>query len=691
MSLRRSRDLVALLAIGVAVSTIPMLNPDTPPGPPSSSAPAVSAGPVAPVPAQQVTSDPPTVRSQRVLDGDRPVDRGVISSDPSTAPASAPTEEILPRELSGEQMLRRGDQLAEIAQRNRIDVPRLRALLAGDETVFVNTRGRVYFVDPRGEADQLGEEVEEPLVAPAAEAAALGSTPGVSRRYPNSETFRLNSNPAATRTIFIDADGATVNNTAWNDARNAGTIPNGTWAGWNSQGPATTFTDAEHAWIQEVWRQVAEAYAAFDVNVTTQDRGPAAYIRSSLQDTAYGSQVVITTSPQPAQAVCGGQCLGVAYIGTFGDRDSGQHQPAWVFVDSGDSATIAAQAVSHEVGHNLNLGHDAKPGSGYYAGTSSWGPIMGSAMSRAVSHWSRGEYSNPSNTQDDLAVMQQQGLPLRADDHGNDTRSARALGTAASYDVEGIISTRTDVDVFRLDLGCETTLAADARGVGPQTTLDLALDLLDSSGTRLQSSSPASGHSNRVSTGMNAALTRTVGPGTYYLRVDGVASGSGSIPQGTGWSDYASLGQYRLTATGCTTSTSAVAPSASSSPSPDVAPVTPAGPTPTPSAPLTTAPSAPRSVSGLSGRSGRPITATVRWVPPAQDGGTAVTGYRVSSYQLAKNNRSVKRTYRTGAVDDSVRVLQLTLPRGRYSFSVQAINAAGSSPWSARSKVAVAR
>ena len=49
---------------------------------------------------------------------------------------------------------------------------------------------------------------------------------------------------------------------------------------------------------------------------------------------------------------------------------------------------------------------------------------MGSATFRAVSQFSKGEYAGANNTEDDFAVIQAHGLPLRADDHGNTTATA---------------------------------------------------------------------------------------------------------------------------------------------------------------------------------------------------------------------------------------------------------------------------
>ena len=58
-------------------------------------------------------------------------------------------------------------------------------------------------------------------------------------------------------------------------------------------------------------------------------------------------------------------------------------------------------------------------------------------------------------------------------------------------------------------------------------------------------SSPASGRAGTppVSKGMDAQVSVPNATGRYYLRVDGVGNGD---PAGYGWSDYGSLGQYRL-------------------------------------------------------------------------------------------------------------------------------------------------
>ena len=98
------------------------------------------------------------------------------------------------------------------------------------------------------------------------------------------------------------------------------------------------------------------------------------------------------------------------------------YQPALVFTKGvGTGAKNIAEAASHEAGHNVGLSHDGTASVGYYAGHGAWAPIMGVGYSKAISQWSKGEYSGANNKEDDFAVIGQNGLALRADDHGNGT------------------------------------------------------------------------------------------------------------------------------------------------------------------------------------------------------------------------------------------------------------------------------
>ena len=250
-----------------------------------------------------------------------------------------------------------------------------------------------------------------------------------------------------------------------------------------------------------------------------------------------------------------------------------------------------------------------------------------------------------------------------------------------------MISTRTDTDVFALDRTCNGTLVASATGVGAQTAVDLSLELLDADGLTVASSAPTSGWTgsvNPVSTGMNAALEVPAGPGRYYLRVDGVGNGS---PASRGWSDYASIGQYSLTATGCTDPSLMGATGAQTVPETTV---TPPGPAPQPAAVVVGATSAPGVGLASSGTLGGALTAVARWVAPRSDGGAAITRYRVVAKRLDARGR-VTRVLYSAYQRPTARALTMRLPRGRYVFCVAAWNRSLRSAWSGHSRTALAR
>jgi hypothetical protein len=103
-----------------------------------------------------------------------------------------------------------------------------------------------------------------------------------------------------------------------------------------------------------------------------------------------------------------------------------------------------------------------------------------------------------------------------------------------------------------------------------------------------------------------------------------------------------------------------------------------------------TVPGAPVIATAAPGTAGGAVTATARWNPPASDGGSAVTGYRVRALRMSATGTVLATT--TSAVQPgSARQLTMTLQAGNYRFTVQAINKAGPGPRSARSNLVAAQ
>ena len=547
-----------------------------------------------------------------------PAPGGPGSDGPGTA---AP--DLLPRAVAGREALRVvGDDLPAIAALNGRSPAELRSLLLEQPDLFVAPSGRLVY------RDDLSARAE-PSSSPA------------KASFPTSQTFMLHSRPGSQRTIFLDFDGATVTGTDWNGVGDFKTTA--TDIDPFSLDGTPGFNAEEHATIQAVWQRVAEDYAPFDVDVTTQDPGQAAITRSGDNDTEFGARALITDDQQAHADLCESQfCTGIAFIGVFDEPDRhAQLQPAWVFSRYFDDVSSIAETVSHEVGHNLGLDHDDKAGDdfeGYYAGHGNWSPIMGSGPGPVV-QWSNGAFSGSLNTEDDLAMITdtnpktfEGGLSLVTDEAGG------TVGTAASSvpSTGAIITSRADKDVFALGT-CTGPVDVVASPAPLSPNLDIKLDLLDSGGNVLDSDNPASDFGDgSTAGGMGAEVSIAEGDGrALFVRVDGV--GNGTVD--TGYDDYASIGRYTL----------------------DV------------SCDRATNDGVPGQVSGLSASSSAPTTATATWSAPADDGGSSITGYRVSLVGGGSTLVSAGTTSHT---------FTGLSPETTYTVQVAAVNGEGDGPTS---------
>ncbi|WP_067435639.1 zinc metalloprotease [Nocardioides jensenii] len=367
--------------------------------------------------------------------------------------------------------------------------------------------------------------------------AASDAEPAARASAPLSQTFRLHSRPGSRRTIYLDFDGERVCDSEWSQ----GLRPRCYDApGFDTNGRAG-FGAGERRAIQSTWRRTAEDYAPFQVDVTT-ERPPAdALTRSGSADTTFGVHSVITGSTTIRNQVCGGPgCAGVALVGVFNHPAANGARVFWVFPREVDNRPQQmGLVVAHEAGHTLGLSHDGKNGNAYYTGHGIWAPIMGSSL-RPLTQWSRGEYVGATERENDLSVMRAHGAPYRADDHA--ARLSRATRLRSGLARAGVIGRRNDTDVFRLRTTCRARLSVQVANAPYSPNLDVSLTLLNRNGRVLARRNPLSARSGSP-TGLDASYVGTRTAGTYYVRVDGVGARD---PRSTGYSDYGSLGNYRV-------------------------------------------------------------------------------------------------------------------------------------------------
>lgn len=357
-----------------------------------------------------------------------------------------------------------------------------------------------------------------------------------------------NSRPGAESVIYLDFNGHTVTGTSWNTlvARTSfQCVP------FDLDGDPTTFSDAEQAVIIEVWERVSEDFKAFNINVTTVE--PANF-------TSKTARALITKNKDAAGANNPSSSNGgVAYLNVFGTPDyATRYSPAFAYYNNvSNLARSIAEVISHEVGHNLGLNHDGTKAAEYYSGhgtgENSWGPIMGGSYGRNFTQWSKGEYYNSNNTQDDLAIIAAKS-GYSADDIGNSTLDASVVTMSSdSFLAEGFIGATSDTDLHRITTN-QTVLTVNAESfkiAGSSTygsNLGIKLELLSGSGA-LVAASTLIGQST-------ATLTSNISPGTYYVRVSGSGNGSPLASAPTGFTSYASMGAYKLWGSAGTTNNS---------------------------------------------------------------------------------------------------------------------------------------
>jgi len=411
---------------------------------------------------------------------------------------------------------------------------------------------------------QYGEIYYADMFLPPEADLAEAEAPIVSEAIAEADVFFLHSRPGSNNVLYLDFDGHIITNTAWNNDPNYGTgidphpaLPFDPSENDLPDPTVANFTSDELNRIGQIWHRMAEDYAPYDIDITTEE--PTVF-------TSTTGRVVFThdtdANGKDMPAIGAG---GVAWVNVFGRSDYARLSPALVYYTNlytnqhGDP-TLNAEAGSHEFGHNISLGHDGTSTTGYYPGHGTgfvtWGPIMGGSYSDHVSQWSKGEYPDANNTEDDLAIIAGD-LGYISDDHANSSAASTELVVEPNGDVlvsspeldphndlptnKGIINSRTDVDWFYIDVGAgpltlvatpswHSFISAPYRG----SNLDIEMTLYDSTLTQLDIDDPTD------NTFATVSLTSATA-GRYYVKIDGVGNAY--------YSDYNSMGMFFIEGT----------------------------------------------------------------------------------------------------------------------------------------------
>lgn len=347
-------------------------------------------------------------------------------------------------------------------------------------------------------------------------------------------------------------------------------------------GTTTSEVYPRDAAIYDIWRMVAEDFAIFDVDVTTEEPPYEALVKSSQDDDTYGKRVILDPGRTPDGTIAiwypgaGGQSC----LASFGFRDD---RPAYVFGCT-SRQELSAQ-VTHEVAHTLGLTHDSGTiyfggaflGREYYQGVTysntniRWYPILGAVPFPSsynglsydsgdfINQFSSCNTSGITNEEDDFAILfgitnspneshvivdtkaplypiATRNLSPLPDDAGDTLDDAKKLPTtprATTYSGQGLIGKHlttiddtttitNDIDTYTFTIRKAGTLTLSIipsyLGKEEGASLDAALKLYNAAGELL-----AESHQGLDSKDFrHATLSNLSLPaGTYYFQVFG--------------------------------------------------------------------------------------------------------------------------------------------------------------------------
>lgn len=335
-------------------------------------------------------------------------DRGADVPSDAVVPVEDP---VLDETASGQDALAGLDavELAEVAEQVGWSPEELRSELAHDDSLHVTPDGGLLYIESGAEFASQAPDSTAPESAESSGASAAVSAATAS--FSDADTFTLHSLPGSNRVVYLDFAGIETVDPLFNtpetitpfDLDGSHPCPIGTV-------DTACFGEAELATIRELWARVAEAYSAFDVDITTQDPGVDALWKTDCHGQEDLDGNIIWTCPDGITREVGDQHYGArisftfygdycgfrgpagcGYLGSFDGNDSARAyngrpplDPKGIVAAHGfgpnvTTAGLASVAI-HEIGHVVGLAHEANPETGGYECTAPpgtlWQPVM---------------------------------------------------------------------------------------------------------------------------------------------------------------------------------------------------------------------------------------------------------------------------------------------------------------------------